>query len=345
MERKLASVQLIKAVSPIEGADLIELVSVLGWQCVAKKGEYKPGDLAVYVEIDSLLPVKPEFEFLRKNCYRKMPDSAEGFRIKTIRLRGMLSQGILFPLSIIPAGAALAGGYSIGTEVTAALGVVKYEIPVPAQLAGKVIGQFPAFLRKTDEVRLQTYPEVIGEFKGKEVYISVKCDGSSMTVYRHDGKFGVCGRNYEYAEDSGNSLWQVARRYGLEEKLARSPVDYAIQGEICGPGIQKNPMRLPAPDLFVFDIFDIAAGRRLDHEERLKLAGELGLKSVPLEGCGIFDYTIEQLLEMAKGKYSGTPSHREGIVIRPVKEACSAVLQGRLSIKVINNDYLLSGGE
>lgn len=341
MERKLASVQVIKEITPISGADMIELAGVLGWQCVVKKGEYKPGDLAVYVEIDSLLPVRPEFEFLRKNCYRKMPDGAEGFRIKTIRLRGTLSQGILFPLSIIPAAGERAAGYEPGAEVTAALGVVKYEIPVPAQLAGKVIGQFPAFLRKTDETRLQAYPEVIGEFRGKEVYVSVKCDGSSMTVYRHEGKFGVCGRNYEYAEDSVNSMWQVARRHGLEEKLARGPVDYAIQGEICGPGIQKNPLKLSEPDIFVFDIFDIKAGRRLDLDELLKLCGELGLRSVPVESRVIFDYTVEQLLEMAKGTYAGTPSLREGIVIRPVKEAYSAVLQGRLSVKVINNDYLL----
>jgi len=345
MERKLASIQVIKEISPIEGADMIELARVLGWQCVVKKAEFKPGDPAVYIEIDSLLPVRPEFEFLRKNCYRKLPDGAEGFRIKSIRLRGMLSQGILFPLSIIPAYTAGAGGYNPGTEVTAALGVVKYEIPVPAQLAGKVIGQFPAFLRKTDEIRLQAYPEVIEEFKGKEAYLSVKCDGSSMTVYRHEGKFGVCGRNYEYAEDSENSMWQVARRYGLEEKLARCPAEYAIQGEICGPGIQKNPMKLSGPDIFVFDIFDIVAGRRLDLDEMLRLCGELGLKSVPVESLGVFDHTVNQLLEMAKGQYAGTTSHREGIVIRPVKESYSAVLQGRLSIKVVNNDYLLSGGE
>jgi hypothetical protein len=154
MERNLATIRRIKEINPIEGADAIELAVVDGWQVVvAKNVGHQVGDLVVYCEIDSFLPIESEFEFLRKSSYKKMGDQ-EGFRLKTIKLRGQISQGLILPYSVIPiAQFATAADLPEGMDVSEMLGIVKYEPPIPAHLAGKVKGSFPSFLRKTDEER------------------------------------------------------------------------------------------------------------------------------------------------------------------------------------------------
>ncbi len=140
-DRKLASVVKIVDIQPIPGADAIVVVTVKGWKVVVKVNEYKVGDLAVYYEIDSFLPIRPQFEFLRKSSYKRM-GSSEGFRLKTIRLRGQISQGLLTP---IPEGIS---NPKEGDDLTEALDIVKYEPPIPAQLAGKIKGTFPSFIPK-----------------------------------------------------------------------------------------------------------------------------------------------------------------------------------------------------
>jgi RNA ligase (TIGR02306 family) len=165
--RKLASIQKIKSLEPIEGADAIEKATVLGWQLAVKKGEFKVGDLAVYCEIDSLLPDRPEFAFLKPR----------GMRIRTIRLRGQVSQGICFPLSILPEDIEP----QEDMDVTEILGITKYEPPIPAYLSGKVKGKFPSFIPKTDETRVQVLQKVLDKYQGISCYVSEKLDGSSAT--------------------------------------------------------------------------------------------------------------------------------------------------------------------
>ena len=138
MERKLASIRKVREIKPIEGADAIELAIVDGWQCVAKKGEFKVNDLCVYFEIDSFLPIKDEFEFLRKSSYKKMGE-AEGFRLKTIKLRGELSQGLIIPISNFNEDIQK---MEEGTDLTDILEVQKYEQPIPAQLAVRLKAHF-----------------------------------------------------------------------------------------------------------------------------------------------------------------------------------------------------------
>lgn len=334
--RKLATIQKILDIRPIEGADAIEVATVLGWNCVVKKGQFNVGDKVIYCEIDSLLPIKEEFEFLRKGCYKKFVDGTEGFRIKTIKLRGQISQGLIIPVDDETFH------LEEGTEVTEDLFITKYEPAVPACLSGMVKGNFPCFLHKTDEERIQSAKKVINEFKGKEVYISTKINGSSMTVYNRDGEFGVCSRNLDLKETEGNSYWNVANFYDLKNKL---PKNMSLQGEIAGPGIQKNPLNLKTHDLFVFNLFDVVNSKYLNFKEAKDIAESIGLKFVPVEYIGIFDFSLEKLLEMAKGMYPGTKNFKEGIVIRPVIETYSEYLKNRLSIKVINNDYLAAGGE
>ena len=336
--RKLASVQVVWDISPIPGADRIECVSVLGWKCVTKKGEFSKGDRCVYFEIDSFLPVNDTFEFLRSISYRKSDVLGEGFRLRTQKLRGQVSQGLILPMSILPEGE-----YATGQDVTKLLGVREWEIPERATGSGTIVGTVPSAIPKTNEVRVQAEPGLIDEFAGVPYYITTKLDGTSVTMYRMNGKFGVCGHNFEYADDGKCSFWKYAREHRVEERMAELGMDnVAVQGEFCGEGIQGNPLRLPKPDWFVFTVLNIAAGRRLGLDEMLDVCARLGLEYVPVEERGErFPYgSVDELLERAKGNY--VRGHRkEGIVIRALDARTSGILGGPLSMKVINNEYLL----
>jgi RNA ligase (TIGR02306 family) len=333
MKRKLASIQRILDVSPIEEADTIETVQVLGWQVVARKDDFKPDDLCVYVEIDSVLPDRPEFDFLRK----------AKFRVKTIRLRGQISQGICFPLSILPNGE-----YSVGDDVTDIIGVEKWEPSVPIQLRGIMKRFRPHWIRKTDEPRLQSFPEVLEEIRGLSLYITRKDDGTSFTAYLKDGEFGVCSRKVDLKENDDNTYWKMARKLNLEEKLSSLPFNAAIQGELVGPQIQGNRLGLKEHELRIFNVWNIDEQKFLDFEPFI----ETVLLKLRLDPVSIIEYgyihekshDVKTFLEMARGTYpNGQP--REGIVIRPMVEQYSKALEGRLSFKVINNDFLLKYGE
>jgi len=144
--RKLATIRKIDDLQPIEGADRIELAIVDGWKVVVTKG-LNIGDKIAYCEIDSFLPIKPEFEFLRKSSYKKLIDGTEGFRLRTVKLKGQISQGLCIPLNELPQLA----NNQIGDDVSEILGITKYDPPIPASLSGLAKGNFPTFLKKTDE--------------------------------------------------------------------------------------------------------------------------------------------------------------------------------------------------
>ena len=338
-KRKLASVQYIHHVTPIDGADRIECVHVLGWQCVANKGQFKVGDLCVYMEVDSFLPICERFEFLRSSSYKNSELMGEGFRLKTLKFRGQISQGLVQPLSILPEG-----NYEIGDDVTDILGIRKWEVEERVTNSGTVIGDFPSFITKTDELRVQSYPGLIDEFKrAGRYYISTKMDGTSVTMYIRDGHFGVCGRNFEYADDDKCAMWKYARERKIPEKTAESNLtDIAIQGEFCGAGIQKNRLKLVKPEWYVFTMVDLATRRRLPLSRMTEICKKLGLNMVPIEEeSDNFKYSsMDELLKRAKGKYA-SGMNKEGIVIRPVVPVYSPTIEGPLSMKVLNNDYLL----
>jgi RNA ligase (TIGR02306 family) len=218
--RKLASIQTVNAVGSIPNADAIERVRVLGWWVVAKKGEHKSGDALVYCDIDSLLPERPEFEFLRATSFKPAHDDLPaGFRIKTVKLRGQVSQGICFPLAILPVGTAT----EEGADVTDLLGVRKWEPPLPVGMGGKVKGAFPGFLPKTDETRVQVLEPVLARHRGKTFHVTEKLDGTSFTAFLRDGVFGVCSRNLWMDEaDETNVLVRVARRLNSKSGSVRS---------------------------------------------------------------------------------------------------------------------------
>lgn len=334
--RKLASIQTIKFVRPIPNADAIDCVGVLGWECVCKKGEFQNGDKCVYFEIDSLLPELEVFEFLRKSCYRK---DLNKFRLKSIKLRQQLSQGLALPLNLFPDLYHL----EVGTDVTNLLNVEKYEPPIPAQIQGDA-KKFVWPIAKTDEARVQTDEglALVSSLIGNPYYVSLKLDGTSCSfiIDPSDNEFHVCGRNYSYKHKPNHSFWIINERYQLEERLRSIGGNLALQGECVGPGIQQNKLGLPIIDYYVFNVVDTSNRKRLSLEDSLKVTKELKLNFVPiLEKGDSFNYDMEQLLEKAKGKYrehfENAKQHqeREGIVIRS--------LCGSISFKAINNEFLL----
>lgn len=332
--RKLASIQRIKALDPIPAADAIERATILGWQLVVKRGEFAVGDLCVYCEIDALLPARPAFEFLRP---RK-------FIVRTVRLRGQISQGICFPLAILPPGTPIAEG----ADVTAALSVVKYEPPLPAHFAGQAKGPFPRFIPKTDETRVQVLEEVLARHRGTTFATTEKLDSTSMTCYLRDGAFGVCSRSLDLVESPENLFWQAARRYGVEEKLRVLGGNVAVQGELVGEGIQKNRLGLRGVQFFLFSIFDIDRYAFRDVAAFVATARALDLPTVPLVDASFVladDLGVPELVAHAVGRSTLNGAvWREGLVFRPLIETTDPDL-GRLSFKAINPEYLLKHGE
>lgn len=331
MERKLASIRVIEALSPIEGADNIVRARVMGWDVVVKKGEFAVGDRCVFFEIDSVLPSDaPWAAFMQ----------ARGFRIKTARLRGVLSQGLALPVHILPAEAAVP---ELGTDVSALVRVTKYEPVLPD--TREVAGPFPGEVPKTDEIRLQSVLGVLEEIRGRDFVVTTKLDGTSTTFFRRgEGELVLCSRNWALRKTDGNAVWRLADELGLAQKL---PVGMVLQGELCGPGIQKNRLGLSRSSFFAFNGYDTLAARYLDHAELAMFCAERGIATVPTErvvtgdAARAFEHTLDHYLELAKGTYAGTKNRKEGIVVRPLNEARSEALGGRLSFKIISNEFLL----
>jgi RNA ligase (TIGR02306 family) len=341
--RKLASIRVISDIQPIEGADAIELAIVDGWKVVvAKNVGHQIGNKVVYCEIDSFLPIEPEFEFLRKTSFKKMGE-VEGFRLKTIKLRGQLSQGLLIPLDDAIQvmkrrnGEVYTEMLEVGKDVSQLLGIQKYEPPIPAELAGKVKGLFPSFLRKTDEERVQNLKTEYEEWKNsdKTFYVTEKLDGSSATFYIKDDVFGVCSRNLELLETEGNTFWKVARKLDLEAKMRNFGGDFSLQGELIGEGIQGNPYKIAGHSVRFFNVFDVENGEYLSLHQFKFITEELGLETVPIldENFKLPD-TIDELLAYAENKSVLNPNFdREGVVIRSTDRT--------VSFKSISNKFLL----
>jgi RNA ligase (TIGR02306 family) len=380
IKRKLASIREISALVPIEGADKIELAQIDGWQVVVKKGEFRHGDRCIYFEIDSFLPVRPEFEFLRASSFKNHPELGQGFRLKTVKLRGQISQGLALPTSIL----ANFGSYDddidayynendscsihLGSDCTEYIGVKKWEDPIPAQLAGMVKGTFPNFIPKTDQERVQnmqltpaepkevTYIDGDGNTvtrmvnKRKPVIrdftyeVTLKLDGSSMTVYNNNGEIGVCSRNMDLIEDETNAYWRVARKSGLIDAIKKFP-NYAVQGELMGPGVQGNREGLLDLQFFLFDIYDIWEREYLNPTQRKAfftlLQTDSTIEHVPVvatnfsfeEVANDRETVLNYLLNMADCPSLNNPI-AEGLVFK--------AMDSNFSFKVINNNFLLN---
>ena len=340
--RKLATIRKIDSLQPIEGADAIECAVVGGWKVVVKKGEYNAGDLAVYCEIDSWIPTELA-SFLSKGKEPREFEGIKGERLRTIKLRGQLSQGLLLPLE--PTCENIVSELFEGLDVSLPLNIVKWEAPINAQLAGQVKGNFPTAIPKTDQERVQNLTkENKAAFENKLLFeLTEKLEGSSMTCYFIDGVFGVCSRNLDLTRDENNSFWATAIRDDIEAKMrAVGPNpgedwDFAIQGELIGPGIQGNIYKLSKPAFYVFDIYDINKGAYMEPTERQAMVKVLRLNHVPVITIGkdLGIGTVDELLVWAEGKsVLNEKQEREGIVFKQ--------MNGGMTFKAISNKYLLN---
>jgi RNA ligase (TIGR02306 family) len=335
----LATIQTVEAIAAIPGADAIEVATVLGWKIVVKKNEFKVGDKIVYFEVDSFLPEIEVFEWLRRTSYRTNEFlNRSGFRIKTMKMRGQISQGLVVGAEAFPQIA----GLPVGTDVTEQLDIVKWQLPELEGNFGTRSGSFSPYCSKTQEMRVQSIPEILDELKGKPYYITTKIDGTSASITYLNGQLQAFSHNFELADDGKSIFWEIVDRYDLRDKLAELGQNIAIQGELAGPKIQKNKLRLMKNDLFVFTIVDLNTRERYPLDQMVNLCQTLGLNMVPIEEKGeSFNYSLDALLDKAKGSYT-SGLKKEGIVVRPQTPVHSFETSGNLSFKVLNNNALLA---
>ena len=365
--RKLATIEEILDIQPIENADAIEVATIKGWQVVVQKNSFKIGEKVVYFEIDSLIPNTSVTDFLMKN-----PDDKQA-RLRTIKLRGQVSQGLVIPLGhAYTMNKELNGdgcepfGESIGTDLSDILHIEKYEPEIKDGNEGKSI-YWPFTLPKTDEERIQNIPEVVDKINEEDIHlcISVKLDGTSMTVIHKLDGVHVAGRNNDFIKEDEiaykNKYWTTALKYNipmiLERYHEKFPNKYlAVQGELVGPGIQNNKMNLSEREFYVFNLFEstdnCGSWNKLGYNELIDFCDRYGIKHVPYIYS---DYsfkahdiiTIDDVLKLAEGTYKNDAEgyfpnakenqQREGLVFR--------TLDHKYSFKAVNNLFLLKGGE
>lgn len=340
-ERKLATVRMIDSIVPIEGADKIEKAIIGGWSVVVQKGDYSVNQKVIFFEIDSWIPNELA-PFLSKGKEPSEFEGVKGERLRTVRLRGQLSQGLILPLEIVLEH--FQEEPEVGTDVTEILGIKKWERPVPTQLAGQVKGNFPSFIPKTDQERVQNLVSEIEHHSKVETTFEVteKLNGSSMTVFLHDGEFGVCSRNLQLKIEGNetNAFIRAAKQYNLEENMRSLDYDgFAFQGELVGEGIQGNPYKINGIKFYVYNVYSIRTQRYINPRWARLFAEDLGLEYVPvLDTKFVINTDVEGLLEIAEGtSVLNEEVEREGIVFKSNS--------GDFSFKAISNKWLLKGGE
>ena len=320
--RKLASIQRIAEIKSIEGADFIVSYRVNGWNVVDKKDAYQVGDLVVYLEIDSFVP-NSLCPFLSKDREPREFNGVRGEKLRTVRLKGQYSQGLILPISVLNIeqdGVIYESLADVDTDVSEVLGITKWEPPIPACLAGKMRGNFPSFIPKTDQTRIENMNRELEKWQEQELQFTIeeKIEGSSGSFYVYNDRSGVCSRNIDLYETEDNTYWQIEKKYDILNKIRSTGMNIAIQGEIYGNKIQNNPYCLNDQDFMVFDIYLIDERRYMLPSERYQLVHSLGLKSVPVIGKITIDDRVDQkmLIEMAEGKSALYNTEREGIVVK-----------------------------
>jgi hypothetical protein len=354
----LASTQKITAIEPIEGADNIVSAKILGWQVIIKKDEYQVGDLVTYVQIDTKVPETEMFEFLRPR----------DFRVRTIKLRNSLSQGLILPH---------VSDTKEGKDVSEYWGIIKYEKPdnnpkelktrkpktfwgrvkfglsygflyvlIPS-LKPKTRSKFPTDLVSiTDEERIQNIPQVLNN--PATYYASYKLDGSSITIinqkYWLGSRLRICSRRFEL-HDKHNDWYKAVQETQFKKEIDKlvkvfNTRNIIVQGELIGPKFNGNHHGLKKPMIKLFNIF--VNGKKLTPPEFFNVCINNSIPNCPLFNTFVNDsqtlLTVEDLLRIAtiKDLYN-TNVPAEGLVFRSQN--------GDVSFKVINNEYLLKKKE
>jgi RNA ligase (TIGR02306 family) len=353
--RKLAKLVVIDEIKEHPNADSLELAIIGGWQVCVRKGEFSPQCIAIYMEIDSMLPLDdPQFAFLAGRNEREV-DGKRYARIKTMKLRGELSQGLLIPITdpeirelteslltyVDRDGAVEMLNMALSLDYR--LGIIKYEPKQSgAVLSGEAKGNFPSFIRKTDQERYQNCKRKYEDARaaGEVFEVSVKLDGSSFTAYINDGETGFCSRNLELKKDKpGNVFYDMFVKYDLDAKLREfsqkmgESGNFAIQGEVVGPGIQCNFENLEEHRLFVYSVYDIDAQEYLKPSAASHLVKLMGLDYVPVLKTFSELPLYEELQEWATGPSAFNGKYREGIVFKSE--------EGDFTFKAVSTKYLL----
>lgn len=337
-KRKLATVETILAIDPIEGADAIECATVRGWKVVVSKGEFTVGQKVIYFEIDSYLDTRsPYFAFLAARGTRKMNDPDDpslsinyGHALKTIKLRGQISQGL-----VLDAAEFDMENEEDGTDVTDAFGVLKYEPYFNYSTGQRQISTFPTkYAQKSDAERVQNLGKVFDKLKAIPGWVStVKLDGQSVTFFKdEEGTFRMASRNFEVDIDSDHPAAQWVKRTDLESLLFPGE---AVQGEFCGPGIQGNKMGLETHNYYIFNVFQNG-----NHVPMNQWPESLFLYKIPVLRIEEFPNSIEEALSQASTivYLNGYPA--EGIVWHNDSEEVYKIL-GRYCWKAISDKFLL----
>ena len=374
--RQLATVQKILSIESIPGYDRVEYATILGWHCVVKRGEFKPGDLAIYLEVDSVCPAHPAFEFLAKYKYR----------VKTQKLCKVLSQGLVLSMADAQAFQFKKFPLHEGDDVTDALGIVKYDPELAAEHGGepqkdrwllnflkrfaafryfmrygwfrnlwierKAKGGWPSDIPKTDEIRIQSVPWLLEKYKGKVFRRSTKMDGQSGTYFLWSTStwfggvkdmLGVCSRTIWKKTKHPCSWWAVADKYDMLSKLKMAEKltgkHMVFQGEIVGPGVQGNKYARKDYEFYVFNVLFRGNGScvRATPAETKDICGKVGLPMVPELEPIVMDHTVDQLVELSKGdSMPVSPATREGVVYRTEELIEEHIEGGYVSFKVLN---------
>jgi len=326
--RKLASVRIIDKIEPIENADAIEVATIGGWKVVVKKDEFKEGDKVIYFEIDSWIPreIAPFLCSEKPKLYKDI----DGARLRTIKLRGQISQGLVIPLED--------QSLEVDTNLTEEMNIIKWEPKINPQMAGQIKGTFPSFIHKTEADRIQNAKLPINEISKVDWEVTEKLHGSSCTIYIKDGEIGACSRNMDLKineENKDNVYVKVALEN--EDFLKSQNRNIAIQGEVIGPKINGNMYKLNEVEFHVFKIWDIDEQRYLLPKERLELLKDSNFKHVPILDEELDFTNFETILECANGISKLFKTSREGFVLKDKNSD--------LSFKVISNKWLLKGKE
>lgn len=354
-ERALATVRRIAEIREIPNADRIVGYRVDGWWVVDQRDRYKVGELVIYAEPDSWVPHTLAPFLTKPGAFPKVFNNAEGQRLRTIKLKGQYSQGLLLELGVAldyfvdskyDEGQELSEFFFEGNDVTELLGIMLWEKPEELRSANAK-GNFPNFLRKTECIRIQNYgKEILKDMEDSTVFqISEKVDGSSCSIFIKDGEIGVCSRNLELKDEENVTFWKVAKSQGLVQYLqdlqeGSEPINIALQGELLGPGIQGNSYGLDKHVFFLYDIFKIDEQVYMDAQSVQGIALCSNLLHVPVLGyfklADLFkpESITSEMLEMAEGNsVVGIKPKREGLVFKSMKDT-------NVSIKSISQSWL-----
>ena len=329
--RKLATIREITSVFPIEGKDRIVQYELTGWLVIDAKDKYKAGDRVIFVEPDAWMPNVVAPFLTRPGKEPKVYKGIAGEKLKTIKMGGAISQGLLLEIK--------EEKYTkcdIGHEVTEDYGIILKE-EEDAVSNPNALSTFPSFIPKTDQERVQNINRILEKRDPNEWYQKTeKLEGQSATFYLYGDHYGICSRSQELKQDVESNWKRNSDKFNIEAILRGLGRNLAIQGEQCGPKIEGNIYSFTDVEFFVYDIFDIDAGKYFLPKETEKFCKEHCLNHVPVLGLEVQvnSLPIGDIVSAANGASIIVNVYREGVVYKSLTD------ERGFSFKAISNEYL-----